>query len=241
MRELARRELWPTAFSAAMGDGWPEDAAAHSNPVLRVDAGPWARLFANATRRVVSPGVVFSYVGPGHGLYYLERGRLRFYAISAQGTEKTYCVLAPGGVFGEENLVDPTPTRWLAAAERESVLRFIDAKTARVLASGNPELAWAVMEALVLRLKAVGKQLEDQVFRTVGGRLACLILSTSEETGPIRLTHDEIGRLIGSNRVSVTRALNELRRQGLVEYDRSLSRVVILDRTGLEAVAAEQL
>ncbi|MEW6230658.1 MAG: helix-turn-helix domain-containing protein [Bacillota bacterium] len=57
----------------------------------------------------------------------------------------------------------------------------------------------------------------------------------------ISLTHDAIAQFIGSNRVTVTRALRNMKKQGLIDYDRNLRTVTILDRAGLEALAAEQL
>jgi CRP/FNR family transcriptional regulator len=238
----------PTGGEDACGD------ICYADPVLPLDMGLWPEVFLAAPSKVLKAGTVFSYIGPEHGLYFIESGQVRFFAVSARGTEKTFCILGPGATFGEANLVDQTPTRWLATPLTDTVVRVLDARTARRLMEERPELTWALLSALIMRMKLLGKQMADQCFRTVPSRIACLILARSAHDGGeglpaaggrrnerTRLTHDDIARLVGSNRVTVTRTLRALQSRGLIRYERNLETVVILDRPGLEAVAEEDL
>lgn len=241
-----------------------------SLPTLDIHADDWRDHFASAPCRTLPAGVVFTYIGPEHGIYYVEKGRIRFFAVSRRGTEKTFCILGPGATFGEANLVDSTPTRWLATPLVETVVRFMDIPTARSLVEARPALMWSLMDSFVKRLKMVGKQIEDQCFRTVPTRIACIILARAEaaangepvapccadrrvatgaalregpqsQPDPIALTHDEIAHFIGSNRVTVTRALRAMKREGIIDYDRNLKSVTVVDRQALEDLAADEL
>lgn len=55
-------------------------------------------------------------------------------------------------------------------------------------------------------------------------RMKCMLGESAEEQGfgtaggvELRLTHEEIGCLVGANRVTVTRALHDLEREGFLK------------------------
>jgi CRP-like cAMP-binding protein len=79
---------------------------------------------------------------------------------------------------------------------------------------------------------------EDLSLRTVGARLAKLLLTqaTEEETVPRRMTQQEMAAQLGTVREVVGRTLAELEREGLIRMERH--RIVIVDRTGLESKAS---
>jgi CRP/FNR family transcriptional regulator len=65
-------------------------------------------------------------------------------------------------------------------------------------------------------------------------RMKCMLGELAEEQGlvtaggvELRLTHEEIGYLVGANRVTVTKALHNLEREGFL---RVLNRRVIINR-----------
>jgi CRP/FNR family transcriptional regulator len=52
----------------------------------------------------------------------------------------------------------------------------------------------------------------------------------------VKLTHQELANLIGSTRETTTATLNELKRLGFIEMEKR--RLIVVDQSGLEAVAA---
>lgn len=70
-------------------------------------------------------------------------------------------------------------------------------------------------------------------------RLARWLLMAQDrvEDGLIRMTHDFLATMLGTNRGSVTEATILLQRRGLIEYSRGS--VKILNRKGLEQSACE--
>jgi CRP/FNR family transcriptional regulator len=82
---------------------------------------------------------------------------------------------------------------------------------------------------------------EDLVFKNVNQRLAGLLLHLYEEYGYekndntyiyLKLTHYDIASLIGSTRETTTASLNDLKREGLIDFDGR--KLVILNKEGLE-------
>jgi CRP-like cAMP-binding protein len=73
----------------------------------------------------------------------------------------------------------------------------------------------------------------------IGERLSRWLLTCHDRTGSekISLTHEDMGRMLGASRSTVTLAAGELQKKGSIEYARG--RVKILDRVGLEAAACE--
>lgn len=213
-----------------------------SEPELSVDAGAWAEAFSSAPRRVLVEGEVRGYSGSGEGLYFIEDGLVRLLLISRAGTEKTFCILGAGALFGEVNVIDPSPNPWLLNALQTTAVRFLPSDEARRLAREDPRLAMDLMASLARKLRMAGKQINDLSFRPVPSRVACLLLARTARppSNAAGLTHDEIASFIGSNRETVTRTLRQMRSMGLIRYDRQLQNVVILDRRGLERIAARE-
>ena len=64
-----------------------------------------------------------------------------------------------------------------------------------------------------------------------------LLIQPTADGAPIKATHEGIGQAVGLSRVTVSRVLGELSALGLVGL--GYRSVTVLDRDGLEALAAE--
>ena len=60
------------------------------------------------------------------------------------------------------------------------------------------------------------------------------ILVNAGATGSLPYTHNDIANCLGMNRVTVSRIMQELRAEGLLNY--TYRKVTVLDRDGLEEV-----
>ena len=87
-------------------------------------------------------------------------------------------------------------------------------------------------------------QLEGLAFKSVPSRLAAFLLQLVEKHGDaypqwiinqMKLTHQDIARLIGAERETVSKHLNQFKRAGALDYNRR--RLFILDRALLERIA----
>ncbi len=75
------------------------------------------------------------------------------------------------------------------------------------------------------RLADVTQMLEQVAFMPIGKRLASTLLERADKRGKIAATHQELAVAIGSSREVVSRRLEQLKAEGLVELDRGLIRI----------------
>lgn len=170
-------------------------------------------------------------------VYFVVHGQVRIYRLSSEGREQVLKRLGPGGAFNLVPVLDggPTPSSTMAwtdvrvyAIDREHFLRMVRKHSA---------LAMAVLTDLAAKLRHMTALVEDLSLRTVGARLAKLLLTQATEEKEVsqRMTQQEMAAQLGTVREVVGRVLAELEREGLVRMERH--RIVIVDRLGLEAKA----
>jgi CRP-like cAMP-binding protein len=93
---------------------------------------------------------------------------------------------------------------------------------------------YATVFGMQVAQTAACNRLHDTEFR-----LARWLLMASDrvDTGLLRITHDFLATMLGTDRSSVSLVAGELQRMGLIKYSRGV--VKILDRQRLEAAACE--
>ncbi len=162
---------------------------------------------------------------PEH-VYLLEKGLVRIFRVSPTGDEFTVGYVRPGEVFGEVSVLAAQPRESFAQARVPSkILRIPKEAFIHAVRGSNPvlyELAKRVGE----RLLKLQSRAEDLVFHDSRTRLARLLLRLAHEFGHpadgglavgLPLTQEEMGKLVGATRQTVSVALRELAAAGLVE------------------------
>jgi CRP-like cAMP-binding protein len=171
-------------------------------------------------------------------LHLLGEGRARVMRISAD-REITLGYRGPGQLVGEESLVDGAFHTEARAAERVETLRLPVRVLSRV-SRESAELAYRLMELMGEHRNAAEDRLEAQLTRTVESRVSEFLLDAAERHGArdprgtlveVKFTHLEISSFVGATRETVTLVLGELRRRGIIAFDRR--RVVVKNPAGL--------
>jgi CRP/FNR family transcriptional regulator len=174
--------------------------------------------------------------GPGHvlfaageecrGLYIVESGRVRIYRADQSGREQVLHVEGPGRPVAELPLFDGGPYPASAVTIEESRLVFLPRDDFEYLYRHHPDIAQAIIRALGRRLRHLVQLAETLAFRDVAARLAMLLVGYAERGGTqttegieleLDRTQEEIAHEIGTARESVSRALKQLRRKGLIK------------------------
>jgi len=159
------------------------------------------------------------------GLYIIETGRVRIYRTNPEGREQVLHVEGPGRPVAELPLFDGGPYPASAVALEETRLLFLPRGDFESLYRTNPDIAQAVIRALGRRLRHLVHVTETLAFRDVAARLALLLVGYAERTGratpegieiTLDRTQEELAIEIGAARESVSRAMKQLRRKGLV-------------------------
>ena len=162
-------------------------------------------------------------------LFYIIKGSVTILIEDDQGREMIIAYLNQGDFFGEMGLFDMTPaphdrTAWVRAKVECEVAEISYAKF-RELTQRDTELLYAVGKQMAERLHATTRKMGDLAFLDVTGRVAGTLLELCKQpdamTHPdgmqIKITRQEIGRIVGCSREMVGRVLKSLEEQGLID------------------------
>lgn len=173
--------------------------------------------------------------GQGNGQVYIVRsGFVRLYKTLPDNRSINLGLLGPNTVFAQEESYDGLSTGATAQAVVDSTLSIVDAEDLTGLIAESPDLAVAVVHGMNRRLTELQTLVEQLLLRDTAVRLVTALYTLAKGFGrptadgltaiTLPLTHQALASMIGSNRVTVTRKLIELQRDGFV---RSLGRNAI--------------
>lgn len=169
--------------------------------------------------------------------YYLKQGRVKSFMQSEDGNERVLNLYTAGSLFGEASFFDELPRVSSAVALTPCQLVPIDRELVTQAFSRNPELALAMMKYLARTVRLLSRQVDQMAFRPARWRVAWYLLSLAAADGQVRCSQEEIASGVSVSRITVSRLLNELAREGLVEL--GYRTVRLLDRAGLESLCRE--
>ncbi|MFT5577431.1 MAG: CRP/FNR family cyclic AMP-dependent transcriptional regulator [Paraglaciecola psychrophila] len=159
-------------------------------------------------------------------LYYIVEGAVTVMIEDDDGKEIIVAYLNKGDFFGEMGLFDNQQQRsaWVKAKVECDVAEISYAKFHELSAS-KPEFLLAVSTQMAASLRATTRKVGDLAFLDVTGRVARTLLDLCKQpdamTHPdgmqIKITRQEIGRIVGCSREMVGRVLKTLEEQGLLE------------------------
>lgn len=204
-----------------------------------------SQLARRCVSRSVSAGhVLFTTGDECRGLYLIESGRVRIYRTDPAGREQVLHIEGPGRTVAELPLFDGGPYPASAITIEESRLVFLPRADFEYLYRSQPDIAQAIIRALGRRLRHMVHLAETLAFRDVAARLAMLLVGYAERAGTavasgveieLDRTQEEIAHEIGTARESVSRAMKQLRRKGLIE-PLERNRLLIPDVSRLRAM-----
>jgi CRP-like cAMP-binding protein len=195
------------------------------------ELGPKARQAAARAFRPlrVRRGSVLYREGDGvEGLYLVREG---WVWLERPGVSEpaTLGVVGPGGLFGEEALAGEGRRTSGATALTYAELLFAPKEDLTALLEAHPEAQGFFLRALYARLKAAEERLWEARHLSVAQRLARLLLSLGP--GEVGLSHQDLARMVGATRETVTKLLGEWALQGVV--DLGYRRLQVLDPKAL--------
>jgi len=158
-------------------------------------------------------------------LYYIVDGSVEVMIEDEDGNEMVLSYLNKGQFFGEMGLFYEQPTRsaWVRT-RTECELAEMTYPRFRQIANESPGLLFELATQLASRLERTNKKLGDLAFVDVTGRIAHAIMDLCNEpdamTHPdgmqIKVSRQELSRLVGCSREMAGRVLKVLEEQGLL-------------------------
>lgn len=160
----------------------------------------------------------------GDTLYYIIKGSVTVLIEDDDGREMIIAYLNPGDFFGEMGIFGlPDRTAWIRA-KTECEVGEIGYQSFLELSNQRPEFLFAISKQIAARLKDTTRKVGDLAFLDVTGRVARTLLELCKEPDAmshpdgmqIKITRQEIGRIVGCSREMVGRVLKALEDQGLI-------------------------
>ena len=158
-------------------------------------------------------------------LYYIVEGSVTVLIEDEDGHEIVLAYLNPGDFFGEMGLFETNMKRsaWVITRS-ECQIAEIHYSQFMTLAKENPEILFQLSAQLADRLRNTSRKVSNLAFMDVTGRVARALLDLAKQpdamTHPdgmqIRITRQEIGRIVGCSREMVGRVLKTMEEQGLI-------------------------
>ena len=161
----------------------------------------------------------------GDTLYYIIKGSVTVVIEDdSDGKEMILAYLNPGDFVGEMGLFDQEHrSAWIRTKTECEVGEISYAKFVE-LGHQHPEFLFSISNQIAQRLRVTTRKVSDLAFLDVTGRVARTLLDLCKEpdamTHPdgmqIKITRQEIGRIVGCSREMVGRVLKDLEERELV-------------------------
>ncbi len=159
-------------------------------------------------------------------VYFIVSGRVRVVNFSYAGREVSYDEIGAGTVFGELAAIDGAPRSATVVALGKTTTAALPPKEFVRLIKENPDFALSIMKRLVEIVRGSTARIMDLSTLGAPGRIYAELLRmavVSETDASARIepvpVHADIASRVGSTRESVTRAISELTRRGLIERE----------------------
>ncbi len=176
-------------------------------------------------RRVGAGAAVVSQDEAGDSLFVIMSGRIKVVIAGESGREVTLSILRSGDSFGEMALFDESPRSancvaieptTLLALSRDDLMRHVQA---------HPRTAMNLLGEMARRLRRADQTIAQLALCDVNERLIYRLVGLAREEGAQgpdglvvrrRPTQQELANMIGSCRETISRAFNQLARDGLI-------------------------
>ena len=158
-------------------------------------------------------------------LYFILNGSVSVLIENENGREMIVSYLNKGDFFGEMGLFNEAAERSaLIRAKTECEIAEISYNRYNEIGASYPEVQHLISCQLAARLHTTTRKMTDLAFLDVTGRVARTLIDLCKEpdamTHPdgmqIKITRQEIGRMVGCSREMVGRVLKDLQAQGLL-------------------------
>jgi CRP-like cAMP-binding protein len=166
-------------------------------------------------------GTILTSGRDGSGPSLVLSGLLRYYLSALDGRQLTLRYVLPGDLVGTVALEQSDVSTHIEVLEPAALLH-LDEEHLRAVAARRPELAAALIDETARRLRAAYRALAARAFTSVRARVARDLMERARLAGPVRagmhidVTQQSIADATGTVREVVSRALRELRREGLI-------------------------
>ena len=175
-------------------------------------------------RSYKAKGVIIHSGDFSNSLFYILSGSVAVIAEDNDGKEITLAYLNPGDFVGEMGLFEKNRRSARIRAKTECELAEISYHKFFTLSAKHPEFMFAIARQISIRLAHTSRKACDLAFLDVSGRVASALMDLCREPDAekkpngthIRVTRQEIAKLVGCSREMAGRILKDLEAKQLI-------------------------
>jgi CRP-like cAMP-binding protein len=164
-------------------------------------------------------------------IYFLKKGHIRLSKFTASGEEVLIEIIGPGEIFGrfiqdEVHMTDET-----AVGLTSGILCSLDTNIWDQFMKEHAHFSISVTKLVGLKIKRLQSHIRRLQFLPAADRINTVLQDLTQRYGrkiglgyeqelKLHLTHQDIAKLSGTSRQTVTSHLNMLEKRGHINYDR---------------------
>lgn len=180
-------------------------------------------------------------------VFFIVQGQVRVTIYSASGKEVSFRDLAAGKSFGELSAIGGAPRSANVIALSQTMLASMSADAFNMILRDHPDVSARMMAYLVDLVHKLSDRVVEFSVLAVKNRIHSELLRLAQETGGNDNTaklspspkHADIASRVSTHREAVTRELNALAGDGLL--DRQSGALIITDVERLKRIVAQGL
>lgn len=189
--------------------------------------------------------LILSHHDLSNDVYFIVAGTVRVVLYSPAGKEVSFGELGAGSMFGEIAAIDGRPRSASIIAETNALIADMPAATFTKMLAAHPDVAARVLRQFADLVRQLSTRIFEFSVLAVKNRIHAELLRLARRNGiednravlSPAPTHSDIASRVSTHREAVTRELNVLAREGLME--RSGGAVVITDVARLAKMVEE--
>ena len=189
-------------------------------------------LVAERARELRYPkgSIVFSEGDQSDYLLIILSGAAKIVLMNSEGEETILDIRRSGSFFGEMALLDGAPRSATVITTESCQLAQISRDAFLELLRANPAMSQKLLVYLTKRLRDETEQVKSLTMFDAYGRVIRCIIALSQQTGhriaggvsiPNRPSNQDLARMAGCTRETVSRAMKVLEETGFVKMSRS--------------------
>jgi CRP-like cAMP-binding protein len=166
-----------------------------------------------------------------HRFYQLVSGRVRLFLGNNDGREHVLAIVEPGGLFGEAACFDGLPYHASTVTVQPCAVRVFPREAMLDAMRAQPDVTLEVLRSITRKQRLFALQLESAMFKKAPARVAFILSRLATYYGApvaggpatrvaLHLSHEVLASMIGVTRVTVTREIGALIRDGIIARDK---------------------
>lgn len=157
------------------------------------------------------------------GVYFIKKGYVRVYSVSAEGQELTLFILQPNDFFPVRWAVTGEPIRYSYETLTTAELRRAPRNIFTSFLKEHPDLLFEITGRILVRLGSILQRMEYLVYGNAHAKVAAILFILTKSFGkqstlPFPLTHRDLAALIGVTRETVSLEMEKLYKKNIVAH-----------------------